>query len=175
MDSVKQKDEMGTKRSALRNRKEYYFLSSEEEFCYLRWWEANFRRTDRTPLYCTVVCKWTAMLCFIGQWIPSDYHLWEVVQKIPARGSNPSCVRFGCMGVSDSSYPYIGYVVVNIEFPEKATGGSESLSVLALICPGPTSPDQTAVIIGTNASLFTCLAQLCKESTGTDIAHTLGI
>lgn len=78
-------------------------------------------------------------------------------------------------GLSDSSYPYIGYVVVNIEFLEKATGGSESLSVLALICPGPTSPDQTAVIIGTNASLFTRLAQLCKESTGTDIAHTLGI
>lgn len=78
-------------------------------------------------------------------------------------------------GLSDSSYPYIGYVVVNIEFLEKTTGGSESLSVLALICPGPTSPDQTAVIIGTNASLFTRLAQLCKESTGTDIAHTLGI
>lgn len=61
-------------------------------------------------------------------------------------------------GLSEFSYPYIGYVVVNIEFPEKATGGSESLSVLALICPGPTSPDQTAVIIGTNASLFTRLA-----------------
>lgn len=78
-------------------------------------------------------------------------------------------------GLSDSSYPYIGYVVVDIEFQEKAIGGAESLSVLALISPGPTSPDQTAVIIGTNASLFTRLAQICKESTGTDIAHTLGI
>ncbi len=78
-------------------------------------------------------------------------------------------------GLSDSSYPYIGYVVVDIEFQEKAIGGAESLSVLALICPGPTSPDQTAVIIGTNASLFSRLAQLCKESTGTDIVHTLGI
>lgn len=78
-------------------------------------------------------------------------------------------------GLSGSSYPYIGYVEVDIEFQEKAIGGAESLSVLALISPGPTSPDQTAVIIGTNASLFTRLAQICKESTGTDIAHTLGI
>ncbi|KAI7799692.1 hypothetical protein IRJ41_009439 [Triplophysa rosa] len=78
-------------------------------------------------------------------------------------------------GLSDSSYPYLGYAVVTVEFPEKITGNSETISVLALICPGPKSPDQTPVILGTNASLFTRLAQLCKESTGTDITHTMGI
>lgn len=47
--------------------------------------------------------------------------------------------------------------------------------VLALICPGPSSPDQTPVILGTNANLFKRLAQLCKDSVGVDLAQTLGI
>lgn len=78
-------------------------------------------------------------------------------------------------GLSESSYPYLGYVMVDVEFPAKITGTQEVLSVLALICPGPCSPDQTPVILGTNANLFKRLARLCRESAGVDIAQTLGI
>ncbi|KAL7886896.1 hypothetical protein AOLI_G00046170 [Acnodon oligacanthus] len=78
-------------------------------------------------------------------------------------------------GLSETSYPYKGYVVVDVEYPAKVIGAAETVSVLALICPGPRSPDQTPVIIGTNASLFRRLAELCKESAGVDIAHTLRV
>ena len=78
-------------------------------------------------------------------------------------------------GLSETSYPYLGYVVVEVEFSESVTGSKESLSVLALICPGPRTPDQIPVILGTNASLFKRLAKICKETAGVDIAQTLGI
>ena len=78
-------------------------------------------------------------------------------------------------GLSETSYPYRGYVVVDLEFPESFTGSKESLSVLALICPGPRTPDQIPVSLGTNASLFKHLAKICKETAGIDIAQTLGI
>ena len=64
---------------------------------------------------------------------------------------------------------------MEMEFPAKVTGLKETLSVLALICPSPQSPEKTSVILGTNANLFQRLSRLCKESTGVDIAQTLGI
>lgn len=65
-------------------------------------------------------------------------------------------------------------MVVKMEFPADVTGVPEAISVLALICPGPKSPDQTQVILGTNASLFKRLASLCKETTGVYFSQTLG-
>lgn len=61
-------------------------------------------------------------------------------------------------GLSSSSYPYQGYIVVDVEFPATLTGVSESISVLALVCPEPSGPDHIPVIIGTNANLFHRLA-----------------
>lgn len=78
-------------------------------------------------------------------------------------------------GLSDSSYPYLGYVVVTMEFPANVTGVPEAISVLALICPGPKTPDQTQVILGTNASLFKRLASVCRETTGVELSQTLGL
>lgn len=66
-------------------------------------------------------------------------------------------------GLSDTSYPYLGYVVVEMEFPEKVTGASSK------------SPEKTHVILGTNANLFQRLSMLCRETTGVDLAQTLGI
>lgn len=78
-------------------------------------------------------------------------------------------------GLSDTSYPYLGYVVVDMEFSETVTGVSETISVLALICPSPQSPEQTPVILGTNANLLQQLAKLCRDTAGVDIGQTLGI
>lgn len=64
-------------------------------------------------------------------------------------------------GLSESSYPYKGYVVVYLEFP-KDLGISGSLSVLALVCPEPCNSDQVPVIIEMNANLFKRLADLCQ-------------
>ena len=71
-------------------------------------------------------------------------------------------------GLSSSSYPYQGYVVVDVEFPATLTGVSESISVLTLICPEPNGPDHIPVIIGTNANLFHRLAALCKDADTAD-------
>lgn len=78
-------------------------------------------------------------------------------------------------GLSDTSYPYLGYVVVDIKFTENVTGVNETISVLALICPNPHSPEQTPVILGTNANLFQRLARLCRDTAGVDIGQTLGL
>ncbi len=65
------------------------------------------------------------MLCFIGQRVPSDYNLEKWYRKyLPEVPIHPvSGWLYGVL--SDSSYPYIGYVVVDIEFQEKAIGGAE--------------------------------------------------
>lgn len=78
-------------------------------------------------------------------------------------------------GLSDSSFPYRGYVEVQLQFPEKLTGVQQSISVLALVCPEPQGPKQVPLLIGTNASMFQRLAQLCKESAGVDIVRTMPV
>ena len=75
---------------------------------------------------------------------------------------------------SDLSYPYRGYVVVDLEYPAKVAGADKIVTVLALICPSPRTADQTPVIVGTNASHVRRLVQQCKEK-GIDITQTLGI
>lgn len=85
--------------------------------------------------------------------------------------------KLNIWGLSDTNYPYLGYVVVDIEFPKKVAGTPTALSVLALVCPDPPGPDQTPVIIGTNAkaNLSKRLAQLREDETGVTVAHTFGI
>lgn len=41
-----------------------------------------------------------------------------------------------------------------MEFPENVRGVNETISVFALICPSPQNPEQTPVILGTNANFF---------------------
>lgn len=78
-------------------------------------------------------------------------------------------------GLSDESYPYQGYIVVDVQFPKELTGTLETLSVLALVCPGPNTPDQTPVILGTNASLFQRLFALCDKEKGSNLVHVFNI
>ena len=56
-------------------------------------------------------------------------------------------------GLSDSSYPYLGYVAVSLQIQDDA-GSFLTQTVLALVCPDPQGPDQVSVIIGTNARAF---------------------
>ncbi|XP_067235363.1 uncharacterized protein [Chanodichthys erythropterus] len=78
-------------------------------------------------------------------------------------------------GLSDESYPYQGYIVVDVQFPKELTGTLETLSVLALVCPGPNTPVQTPVILGTNASLFQRLFALCDKEKGSNLVHVFNI
>ncbi|KAJ8348558.1 hypothetical protein SKAU_G00271470 [Synaphobranchus kaupii] len=75
---------------------------------------------------------------------------------------------------SDLSYPYRGFVVIDLEYPAKVAGADKIVTVLALICPSPRTADHTPVIVGTNASHVRRLVQQCKEN-GIDITQTLGI
>lgn len=79
-------------------------------------------------------------------------------------------------GLSDSqaSYPYRGYVIVDVEYPAEIVGSCRTVSVLALICPDPKTSDQISVIIGTNASHVRRLVQQCRKS-GIDVTHAFGI
>lgn len=78
-------------------------------------------------------------------------------------------------GLSTASYPYKGYVLVDVKFPASVMGVEENVSVLALICPDPEGPEQVPVIIGTNASFFKRLIGICTEDHETDVAHMLRI
>nr|XP_055033931.1 uncharacterized protein LOC129422186 [Misgurnus anguillicaudatus] len=78
-------------------------------------------------------------------------------------------------GLGSSSYPYKGYIVVDVSFPVSLTGVEESVSILALVCPDPKGPPQFPVIIGTNASFFQRLTALNKPTSETNTAHTLRI
>ncbi|KAL6481950.1 hypothetical protein MHYP_G00100300 [Metynnis hypsauchen] len=75
-------------------------------------------------------------------------------------------------GLSEASYPYKGYVVVDLQFPQELSGVQDPISVLALICPEPKSPDNVPIIIGTNAYLFQRLASLCHLGKKTLSAHS---
>ncbi|KAL1265357.1 hypothetical protein QQF64_003384 [Cirrhinus molitorella] len=57
-------------------------------------------------------------------------------------------------GLSSCSYPYKGYIVIDVTFPVTLTGAEETIAILALVCPDPQGPPQFPVIIGTNASFF---------------------
>lgn len=66
-------------------------------------------------------------------------------------------------GLSSSSYPYKGYIIVDVLLPASITGVKEKVSILALVCPEPQGPQQCPVIIGTNASFFKRLTLLNQD------------
>lgn len=78
-------------------------------------------------------------------------------------------------GLSACNYPYKGYILVDVSFPESLIGVKETVPVLALVCPEPQGPQQVPVIIGTNASFFQRLISLGQESGVSDAAHSLRI
>ncbi|KAG1926671.1 interleukin-1 receptor accessory protein-like 1-A [Pimephales promelas] len=78
-------------------------------------------------------------------------------------------------GLSSASYPYRGYIVVDMEFPQALMGSTEVMSVLALVCPDPVGPEQTPVILGTNASFFQRLVDICTGSPEPKTSHVLRI
>ncbi|XP_052387224.1 uncharacterized protein LOC127934090 [Carassius gibelio] len=78
-------------------------------------------------------------------------------------------------GLSTASYPYKGYVLVDVSFPASVMGVEETVSILALVCPEPEGPKQVPVIIGTNASFFQRLIGLGTTGHETEEAHTLRI
>ncbi len=78
-------------------------------------------------------------------------------------------------GLSESSYPYKGYIVVDVSFPAILTGEAETVSILALICPEPQGTQQVPVIIGTNANFFQRLTALNPASSVSNKASSLRI
>ncbi len=76
-------------------------------------------------------------------------------------------------GLSSCSYPYQGYIVIDVTFPVILTGAEETLSILALVCPDPQGPTQFPVIIGTNASFFQRLTASNGTTNGRNSAHSL--
>lgn len=78
-------------------------------------------------------------------------------------------------GLAESKYPYRGYVVVEMEFPEEMAGVKGPVVVLALVCPELKHNNQAPVIVGTNAFLFRRLWELSKESGKDGKLHSLKI
>lgn len=77
-------------------------------------------------------------------------------------------------GLSESgvSYPYRGYVVIDLEYPAEVLGTSQTVTVLALICPSPRTSDEASVVVGTNASHVRRLVNQCIVD-GIDVTKTL--
>lgn len=78
-------------------------------------------------------------------------------------------------GLSDSTYPYKGYVTVELGFPPSSEGAEEAVSILALVCPDPKSPDPVPAIVGTNSRKLHSLLTHCGEFKGRDEVHSLRI
>lgn len=79
-------------------------------------------------------------------------------------------------GLSESgvSYPYRGYVVVDLEYPAEVLGMNQTVTVLTLICPTPKTADEASVVVGTNASHVRRLVSKCMVD-GIDVTKTLGL
>ncbi|KAI7814030.1 hypothetical protein IRJ41_006648 [Triplophysa rosa] len=78
-------------------------------------------------------------------------------------------------GLSTASYPYTGYVLVDVSFPASVMGVEETVPILALVCPEPEGPEQVPVIIGTNARFFQRLLGFSTTGHETEVAHALRI
>ncbi|CAM5082570.1 unnamed protein product, partial [Eretmochelys imbricata] len=72
-------------------------------------------------------------------------------------------------------YPYQGYVIVHLEFPEEIAGVRQEVDTAALICPDPKGVSDASVLIGTNSSLFKVLADYCRQRAGDQYLNTLVI
>lgn len=81
----------------------------------------------------------------------------------------------GLCGLSMDEYPYQGYVIVHLEFPEEVAGVTEEVDTAALICPDPKGTSDVSVLIGTNSSLFKVLADYCRRRAGDQYLSTLMI
>ncbi|CAM5165670.1 unnamed protein product, partial [Eretmochelys imbricata] len=81
----------------------------------------------------------------------------------------------GLCGLSMDEYPYQGYVIVHLEFPEEVAGVREEVDTAALICPDPKGTSDVSVLIGTNSSLFKVLADYCRRRAGDQYLNTLMI
>lgn len=83
--------------------------------------------------------------------------------------------KLGLWGLSDTEFPYKGYVAVEMEFTEEITGVSGQVEVLALICREPNYVQQTPVLVGTNTSLFRRLWELVKLEGDRNTVHSMKI
>ena len=81
--------------------------------------------------------------------------------------------RLAIWGLADSEYPYRGYVVTEMEFPEEMAGVKGPVTVLALVCPEPQHGQQAPVIVGTNAFLFHRLWDIAKETGSQHKVHSM--
>lgn len=78
-------------------------------------------------------------------------------------------------GLSDSTYPYRGYISVELAFPNDKQLSEEKIPILALVCPDPKSPDPVSVILGTNTSKLNTLLTHCKELINSSAVKSLRI
>ncbi|XP_057684821.1 uncharacterized protein LOC130911119 [Corythoichthys intestinalis] len=77
------------------------------------------------------------------------------------------------LSLTDVSYPYRGYVVVDFEYPAEVFGTSQIVTVLALICPSPRVEGQASIIVGTNTSHVRRLAYQFKDNA--NVMSALGL
>ncbi len=78
-------------------------------------------------------------------------------------------------GLSDSTYPYKGFVSVDVAFSTSEGVEKERVSLLALVCPDPKSPDSVPVILGTNTPKLRVLLTQCKDLDDGGIIRSLRI
>lgn len=83
--------------------------------------------------------------------------------------------RLAIWGLADSDYPYRGYVVVEMKFPEEMSGVKGPVTVLALVCPEPQHGQQAPVIVGKNAFLFHRLWDIAKETGSQHKVHSMRV
>lgn len=77
-------------------------------------------------------------------------------------------------GLSQTSYPYKGYIAAELQFPEDGLQCDPKV-VLVLVCPEGNGPDKLPLIIGTNAQTFSHAPQSSKVQGDPKLARTMRV
>ncbi|XP_049321873.1 uncharacterized protein LOC125782292 [Astyanax mexicanus] len=65
---------------------------------------------------------------------------------------------------SDDSYPYRGYIQVDLELPKNMSSIKGPITVLALVCPDPRCSDSVPILLGTNVHTIRPFNSVNKKS-----------
>lgn len=88
-------------------------------------------------------------------------------------GSNVSII-LELWGLSQTSYPYKGYIAAELQFPEDGIQ-CEPRMVLVLVCPQGDGPEKLPLIVGTNARTFSHAPRSTGVQGNSKLARTLRV
>ncbi|KAL7831312.1 hypothetical protein SRHO_G00308150 [Serrasalmus rhombeus] len=70
---------------------------------------------------------------------------------------------------SEESYPYRGYIQVELELPKNVSGTKGPITILTLVCPDPRCSDSVPILVGTNVHKVRPFNSVTKTSSSDQV------